>query len=229
MKILAVDSSAATASVALLDDGIITGELSLTNGLTHSQTLLPMVDTLLKSLGLKCEDIDAFACASRPGSFTGLRIGIGTIKGLAYGVDKGAIGVCTLDALAQNVRVSDCIIAPIMDARRNQVYNALYKNENGQLRRIAEPRALSVDKLAEEITQRTIFVGDGVRAYRDILTEKLGDRCILAPPNMLLQSAASIAVCASAHTPEDPALLSAMYLRKPQAEREREQKQKNLQ
>lgn len=227
MRILAVDSSALTASAAVLEDGIIKGEFSQTTSLTHSQTLMPMIDTLLRALKLSPNDIDVFACANGPGSFTGLRIGIGTVKGLAYGADKGAVGVCTLEALAYNVMLSPFQIAPVMDARRAQVYNALYKNDGGRLVCKSAPRAISVEDLCAEITEKTVFVGDGVCAYKDKLKQLLGDKCIFAPPQMLLQRAASIAFAASFKTAVSPAELDAFYLRKPQAEREREERIKN--
>lgn len=228
MKILALDTSALTATVALLNNDKILGEISFSTAMTHSQTIMPMIDSLLKGLSLNCSDIDVFACANGPGSFTGLRIGIGTIKGLAYGVDKPVVGVSTLEALAMNVPYSEFIIAPIMDARRNQVYNALYKYENGKLLTLAEPRAISVEELAAELSSKTLFVGDGVYPYREQLVSLMGKNALFASPNLCLQRASSVAYAASLKQPSSAAELSAVYLRKPQAERELEEKQSSV-
>ena len=116
MKILAIDTSALTATVAILSEDTLLGEISTTTKLTHSQTIMPMIDELLKKVNLDISDIDLFACSEGPGSFTGLRIGIGTIKGLAYGLGKPVVGVSTLEALAHNIAFSDFVIAPIMDS-----------------------------------------------------------------------------------------------------------------
>lgn len=226
MKILAVDTSALTASAAVMDDGIIKGEISYTTALTHSQTIMPMVDELLKGLSLSCDDIDLFACANGPGSFTGLRIGIGTIKGLAYGCGKKVVGVSTLEALAYNVASSGLLVAPIMDARRNQVYNALYRFHDGNIECVEPPRALSIEELAQSLTEKTIFVGDGVKVYRDALKKLMGENAQFALPQSCLQSAASVCYAASLKEPCDVNDLAVVYLRKPQAERELEEKSK---
>lgn len=224
LRILALDTSALTASAAVLEGDVVRGEISFTCALNHSQTIMLSVDALLSRLSLAPSDIDLFACANGPGSFTGLRIGIGTVKGLAFGADKMTVGVPTLLALAHNVSVSDCLIAPIMDARRSQVYNALYRSENGSLCEVCAPRAVSVDELCAGLHEKTLFVGDGVKAYRAAIEEKLGDNALFAPPNLCLQSAASVALAARSITPVSAAELNAVYLRKSQAEREREEK-----
>ena len=224
MNILAVDSSALTATVAVLKDGEIKGEMSFTTALTHSETVMPMIDEVLKRTNLTINDIDLFACSEGPGSFTGLRIGIGTIKGLAYGLDKKVCGVSTLEALAHNIAYTDCLIAPIMDARRGQVYNALYKYENGAIVTVTEPRALSIEELCSEINEKVIFVGDGVKVYKDKIASFIGENALFAPPQHCLQRAASVAVAALNKEAVSPEALSVVYLRKPQAEREREEK-----
>ncbi len=228
MNILAVDSSALTATVAVLKDGEIKGEISYTTALTHSETVMPMIDEVLKKSGLTINDIDLFACSEGPGSFTGLRIGIGTIKGLGYGLDKKVCGISTLEALAHNIAYTDFLIAPIMDARRGQVYNALYKYEGGKLVTVTEPRALSVEELCEEISEKVIFVGDGVKVHRDKIVSLIGENALFAPPQHCLQRAASVAYAALEKTPVNPEDLSVVYLRKPQAEREREEKLSNI-
>ena len=168
-----------------------------------------------------------FACSSGPGSFTGLRIGIGTIKGLAYGADKPVVGVSTLEALAQNVSCSPFLISPIMDARRNQVYNALYRFDGDKLVCVENPRALSIEELAAQLNEKTIFVGDGVKVHRTYLKEALGENAVFAPPHLLLQRAGSVCTCALTKETLSADKLCAVYLRKPQAERERAEKEQN--
>ena len=228
MNILAVDSSALTATVAVLKDGEIKGEMSFTTALTHSETIMPMVDEVLHKSGLTINDIDLFACSEGPGSFTGLRIGIGTVKGLAYGLGKKVCGISTLESLAYNISYTDMLIAPIMDARRGQVYNALYKYEDGKLVTVCEPMALSVEELCAEIDEKVIFVGDGVKVHKNKIAELLGDKAVFAMPQHCLQSAASVAYAATLKEPVNPEDLSVVYLRKPQAEREREEKLSNI-
>ncbi len=224
MKILALDTSALTATAAVLDGDTIVCEESTTTKLTHSQTIMPMIDDLLRKASLDISDIDLFACSCGPGSFTGLRIGIGTVKGLAYGTGKKVCAVSTLEALAHNIPFSDYIIAPIMDARRGQVYNALYRWENGKLITIEEPRAISIEELCNSLNEKTVFVGDGVKAYKDKISVLLGDSALFAPPSHVLQRASCVAMAALSKEVTQPAELSAVYLRKPQAEREREER-----
>ena len=224
MKILALDTSALTATVAFLDGDTIVCEESTTTKLTHSQTIMPMIDDLLRKASLDISDIDLFACSVGPGSFTGLRIGIGTVKGLAYGCGKKVCAVSTIEALAYNLPFSDFLIAPIMDARREQVYNALYRWENGKLITIDEPRAISIEELCSSLNEKTVFVGDGVKVYREKINILLGDNALFAPPSHVLQRASCVAMAALNKEANDPAELSAVYLRKPQAEREREER-----
>ena len=227
MNILAIDTSALTATAAILAGDTLLGEISTTTKLTHSQTIMPMIDELLKKVNLDISDIDLFACSEGPGSFTGLRIGIGTIKGLAYGLGKDAVGVSTLEALAHNIAFADCIISPIMDARRGQVYNALYKWNGGKLECIQEPRALAIEELCGELTEKTIFVGDGVKVHREKIAELMGENALFAPPQHQLQRAGSVACAALDKNPVPASELTAVYLRKPQAEREREERMEN--
>ena len=228
MKILAIDTSALTATAAILSEDMLLGEISTTTKLTHSQTIMPMIDELLNKVSLDIADIDLFACSEGPGSFTGLRIGIGTIKGLAYGLGKPVVGVSTLEALAHNIDVTDLVICPIMDARRGQVYNAIYKYDGGKLACITGPRALSIEELCDKLTERTIFVGDGVNVHKEKIKELLGDKAVFASPHNILQRAGSVAYAALGKAPCDAAELTAVYLRKPQAEREREERDSSL-
>ena len=224
MKILAIDTSPLTATAAILSEDRLIGEISTTTKLTHSQTIMPMIDELLKKVSIDITDIDLFACSEGPGSFTGLRIGIGTIKGLAYGLGKPVVGVSTLEALAHNIDVTDLVICPIMDARRGQVYNGLYKYNDGRLTCIEEPRALSIEELCQELTERTIFVGDGVNVHKEKIKELLGNKAVFASPQNLLQRAGSVAYAALKKEAVSAEDLTAVYLRKPQAEREREER-----
>ena len=221
-KILAIDTSALTASCAVLNEATVLGSVSFTCGLNHSQTIMPMVDFLLKCIGFEPKDIDIFACANGPGSFTGLRIGIGTVKGLAFGAGKKTVGVSTLKALAYNVPETDYLISPIMDARRNQVYNALYRYKNGKITEVCAPRALSLADLLAEINEKTIFVGDGVSVHRNYISDALYGKAVFAQPNICLSSAASVALAAAGEEGTDCENLEAVYLRKSQAERLRE-------
>ncbi len=229
MNILAVETSAITASAAVMKDGLIAGEASFTNGLTHSQTIMPMVDYVLKGAGLTVKDIDLFAVSSGPGSFTGLRIGVGTVKGLAYACGKNCAGVSTLKALAMNIAPTDMTIVPIMDARRSQVYTASYRYNNNVLEEISPPCAESLDALCAALNDNNepvIFVGDGISPYQSKITSLLGSRAMFAPPQLRLQRAASVCCAAAYETPVSPEKLEVIYLRKPQAEREREEKNK---
>ena len=224
MKILALDTSALTATAAILDGDTLICEESVTTKLTHSQTIMPMVDELLCKASLDIDDIDLFACSVGPGSFTGLRIGIGTIKGLAYGCGKKVCAVSTLEALAHNIPFSDFLIAPIMDARREQVYNALYRVQNGSVVCVQEPQAISIDALCASLNEKTVFVGDGVKVYKDKICDLLGENALFAPPQHMLQRASCVAAAALTKEGIDASQLSAVYLRKPQAEREREER-----
>lgn len=228
MNILAVDTTALTASVAVFRGKRSVFEENVTNALTHSETLMPMIDTALKSSNLTSDDIDVFALANGPGSFTGVRIGAAAIKALAYACGKKVFGVNTLLSLAFNLAPLEGVpIAPIMDARRGQVYNALYVFENGKSVEKTAPRALTIEELCGEITERTYFVGDGADVYEDKIKSLLGSRALFAPPHLNLQKAASAAyaaLCADCKEYISPAELEVFYLRKSQAEREREER-----
>ncbi len=224
MNILAVESSALTASAAVMKDESVVGQVSFTNGLTHSQTLMPMVDYVLKHAGMNVRDIDLFAVNCGPGSFTGLRIGVGTVKGLAYACGKMTVGVSGLKALAYNIAPTDRLIIPIMDARRDQVYTAAYKYSGEGLCQVMPPSAMNVQQLCDGIAVPAIFVGDGVRPYRDSIARLCGTKACFAPPQLCLQNAASVCVAALTEEPISPEGLEVIYLRKPQAEREREEK-----
>jgi len=232
MKILAVDTSSAVAAVAVIENDRLLGEYILNQKKTHSQKLMPMISELMSSLELKPSDIDIYAASSGPGSFTGLRIGITAIKAIAYAVQKPVIGVPTLDALAYNVPMTESLICPIMDARNNQVYTALYRPDRGILANITEYMGVPVPEVVEIIkgkNQKVIFVGDAVEVHKEYLAGELGDRCEFAPGNLLLQRASSVAQAARIRAIngmlENSFELVPFYLRKSQAEREYEKRQ----
>ena len=158
MKILGIDSSGIVASAAIADEKNIIAEFTINNKQTHSQTLLPMIDMVVKMSGVQLEEIDAIAVAAGPGSFTGLRIGSSTAKGLALALNKPIVSVPTLDGLAYRLAISEGIICPIMDARRNQVYTAVYKMENGELKALSEQKAVDIHELFEELEKYISFI-----------------------------------------------------------------------
>lgn len=224
MKILALDSSAVVASVALCEDGLLLGEMMLNNGNTHSETLLPMVEFLLDKFSLSPDDIDAFAISKGPGSFTGVRIGAATVKGLAFGTDIPCVGVSTLEALAYNLIGYDGLICPVMNARRKQVYTALFRASNGTLERIFPDEAIAIAELDEKLKafdEPVRLVGDGY----DVTLELLTHPHIPTPHRLRAQSAYSVAQVARellAKNKEFPDVaLAPSYLRLSQAERER--------
>lgn len=231
MKILAVDTSCAVATVAVMENEKLLGEYILNHKKTHSQKIVPMIKEMMDSLELTSADIDIFAASSGPGSFTGLRIGITTVKAMAYAVNKPLISVPTLDALAYNIPISESLICPIMDARNDQVYTAVYKSENGVQIKTTEYMGIPVKELIQLVrgkNQKVIFVGDAVKMYRALLTEELGDKVEFAPGNLLLQRASSVAqialIKAALGEMENCFDMVPFYLRKSQAEREFDKK-----
>lgn len=228
-KVLALDTSSAVASVAVVDDEKILGEVTLNYKKQHSTILLPMIDRLLKSLDLKINDVDCIAATSGPGSFTGLRIGAATAKGLCHGAGKPLIGIPTLDALAFNMANAKGIICPIIDALRGNVYTAIYRWENGSLIKIIDYMAVSLedlDRMLGEYDEYIIFLGDGIFVYKEEIIKRLGSRAQFAPISMNMQRASSVAALALARYKQgsfDNYLdFAPFYLRKPQAEREYE-------
>lgn len=231
MKILAIDSSGLVATVAVLEDEELIAEYTINYKKTHSETLLPMLDEIKNMTELDLASIDAVAVAKGPGSFTGLRIGSATVKGLAYALDKPIVAVPTVDALSMNLWGCDRLICPIMDARRNQVYTGLYEFDGDNHTVVMEQTAVSVEELCEKLNEMgkdVVFLGDGVPVYRGIIDELLKVPHSYAPANMNRQKASSLAVLALSyigrgetesakdHKPE--------YLRLSQAERERLEK-----
>ena len=236
MLILALDSTAQVGSVALCQDETLIAEYTINTGNTHSETLLPMVESVLKIAGYTVDDVELFVCTAGPGSFTGVRIGASTIKGMAFGKGKPCVGVSTLEALALNGVALDGILCPSMNARRQQVYNALFDGNGASLSRLCEDRALAITELGEELMQKypespVYLMGDGAKLVYDALRDAMGARLILLPERLIHQSGYNTAMAGlrlylEGVTTSD-AELSPVYLRPSQAERMRNEKQKN--
>ena len=232
MKILGIESSSLTASAAIWEDGILTAEYTVNFKKTHSQTLLPMIDEICRMTEQEPKTMDAIAVASGPGSFTGLRIGAATAKGLALALALPVVAVPTLDAMAYQCFDAVSVICPIMDARRGQVYNGLYEWENGRFFIKQPSRALDMAEVIEELNAAggpVIFLGDGVPVYEDRIREQMVQPFDFAPANDNRQRAASVAALGAVYYTagkfETAAEHKPDYLRKSQAEREREEKE----
>jgi len=228
MRILAIESSAKAASIALVEDGKLIAQNMQHAGLTHSVTLLPMIHSLLRDMGRTMQDIDQIAVAHGPGSFTGLRIGLATAKGLAMGADKPLIGVSSLEAMAhQGKHLGEgSIVCPVMDARREQVYNALFTVREGALHRLTEDRAIAIEELFSSPDQdkSIVLVGDGAHLCHDWL--KARDRKVKALPDHLVQQSAwGVAMAAEGKVCKCAHEVNPHYIRPSQAERERLEKE----
>lgn len=227
MLILALESSAKAASVALMEDENLIAQYSQCSGLTHSRTLLPMLEDMLKNTEKKIADVDLIAVAHGPGSFTGIRIGVSTVKGLAWAAQKSCVGVSTLEAMAWHGASSGGLICPVMDARRSQVYNALFEiDDNARPKRLTEDRAISLSELAQELRadgREPLLVGDGAKLTYDYLTQA-GLACRIAPANLVYQSAWGVGMAALDKKPGNADDLLPVYLRLSQAERERQER-----
>ena len=229
MNILAVDSSGLVASAAVLSDDVIRSEYIVCNKLTHSETLMPMIDEVIRSSGLEPGDMDAIAVAKGPGSFTGLRIGSATVKGLAEAIGRPVIEVPTVNALAQNMAGYEGNIVPLMDARRNETYTGIFTFEGDKLKVIREQCAVPLTDILADVNdrgKRTVFLGDGVRVFEDKIKALCTVPFVFAPPGLRLQRASSVAVLAGRYYEEgcyvDAAEHRPSYLRVSQAERERQ-------
>lgn len=225
MNIIALETSSKAVSAAITQNGRVLASGYQDTGLTHSRTLMPIVEHLFRNTGLTLQDMDAVAVSAGPGSFTGIRIGVSAAKGLAFAADKPAVGVSTLAAMARNVAFCDGLVVCAMDARRNQIYNALFLAQDGHLTRLTEDRAVALADLAEELRDdprpKTV-VGDGAQLCAEAL-DGAGIACRLAPPHLIMQNAMSVALEAE-HLAAEGGLVSAqalspVYLRPPQAQR----------
>ena len=230
MLILAFETSAKAASVALTENGILLGESYQNTGLTHSQTLMVMAEDTLKQCGKTAADVNAVAVAAGPGSFTGVRIGVAAAKGFAWGAELPCYGISTLEAMAESLNVYDGYVCACMDARRAQVYNALFSAESGTLTRITEDRAIALADLKEELKnlKKPIFlVGDGANLCYNTLKEQVPD-LVLPAEHRIHQRAVGVAILAQrlqeAGIAPNGGELTPNYLRLSQAEREKQEK-----
>lgn len=235
MKILAIDTSGPNCSVAIIDDNKVVADFTINNGTTHSQNLVPMVEQVQKFTNIELSDIDAFACSIGPGSFTGLRIGIATIKGFAMSLNKPVLSVPTLLALAYNICNFDGVICSIIDARNDNVYAGIYRSSEEGIELVddyvSDNVEILIDKL-KDFDDNIIFVGDGVETYKDLLLENLksdSKEISFATSHLNCQYALSVARAAKdmafKNEYNDYNSLSPLYLKKSQAERELDAKQ----
>ena len=229
MKILGIDSSGLVASAAIVEDDVLLAEYTVNHKKTHSQTLLPMLDEIVRMTDFDLAELDAIAVAQGPGSFTGLRIGASTVKGLGLALELPVVPVPTCEGLAYNLWGSDGLVCPIMDARRNQVYTGLYRIHD-RIETVLEQSAMDILELVYIINEEwdaVTFLGDGVPVFREVLEEKLLVPYRFAPAQMNRQRAASIASLGMQYLKEGKAVpvddFVPVYLRKSQAEREREE------
>lgn len=234
MIILSIDSSTPVAGIAVSDGMQLLGEITLNTKNTHSEKLMPLVKHLLDELALSVNNLDAIAVTQGPGSFTGLRIGMATAKGLAQGAGKKLIAVPTLDCLAQNLLHYPGIICPIMNAQKKQVYTAIYRSGRNKLERLSDYQAIAVEQLAaqlKELKEDIWFVGDGVAAFADVFQELLGDACRFADGHNILPRAGALAMLAAERASEerfdDLYQAELIYIRKSEAEVQWEARQQN--
>ena len=235
MRILGIDSSGLVASVAVVDDDVLLGEFTTDYKKTHSTTLMPMLDELIQMLGIEMSSIDAIATAAGPGSFTGLRIGAATVKGLAYALGVPVIAVPTVDAIAYNLYGTKRLICPLMDARRQQAYTGRYTFDEGKFITIEPQTVLSIEEIINQINEsgrETVFLGDGVDVFKEYIEQNITVSYYFAPANNNKQRAASVAVLGAALYKEGKAqpaeLHKPEYLRLSQAERERQERERDF-
>ena len=226
MKLLALDTSAKAASVCLAQEDKIIGEFMINTAVTHSQTLMPMVEQLCQNTATSLDDVEAIAVNAGPGSFTGVRIGVAAAKGLAFTRSLPCVAVSTLESMAYNYLGADCLVCAVMDARCAQVYNALFRVTGDRVERLCDDRALALSNLQTELAQldeKILLVGDGAEISFQFLSNSLSN-VFLAPMNHRVQTAASVALAAFSQIKQGntltPAALMPVYLRLPQAQRE---------
>ncbi|MBQ8663865.1 MAG: tRNA (adenosine(37)-N6)-threonylcarbamoyltransferase complex dimerization subunit type 1 TsaB [Eubacterium sp.] len=236
MRVLGLDSSGLVASVAIVEDDNMLAEYTVNYKKTHSQTLLPMLDEIAKMIELDMSSIDAIAVAAGPGSFTGLRIGAATAKGLGFALDKPLISVPTVDGLAYNLHGSRDMVCPLMDARRNQVYTGLYEFTNMEMKAVLPQCAVGIDEIVakvNELNRPVVFLGDGVAVFKAYIAENCTVPYSFAPAHMNKQRAAAVAALGLVYAAEGKMESAADhrpdYLRLSQAEREQAEKERKAQ
>ena len=226
MKILAIDTSGQNCSVAIIDEEKVICDFNLSIGTTHSETLLPMIDEVCKTSRIDLSEVDVLACGIGPGSFTGLRIGLATIKGFALAQNKNVIGVPTLDALAYNIANFDGLICSVLDARNNNVYAGIYKYENDKVFLQGDYITENLDTLIDILkakNEKVMFVGDGAISFKEKFIQSLNEKALFAPLHLNNQLSSSVAKAALdralVNDFDDADTLNPMYLKKSQAER----------
>lgn len=223
MNLLAIETSTMIGSVALTDDNELVAEYQIGIKATYSDTLFPMIDHILKNANVSIQEVDAFALAKGPGSFTSLRIGISVIKGLALANNKPVIAIPSLDALAHNMCFSNMLICPLIDARRDEVYTAFYKREEGHtLKKLTPDRAIVPEILLDEIREEVVFLGDGTDLYKDLIIRKLKEKALFSPLHLKYPRASAIAQLAfkklNVNEVSDIEVMTPLYVRPPEAE-----------
>jgi len=223
MKLLALETSTLMGSIALVSDGKLISEYQTGIMQTYSELLLPLIDQVLRASGVTIEEIDTFAVAQGPGSFTALRIGMSVIMGLALARHKQVVPVPSLDGLAYNVCCSRHLMCPLLDARKGEVYGALYKGSaDTMLQRLTPYMVTRPDKLIEDITETVVFLGDGTTLYKDLLVDKLQEKALFAPLHLSHPRASAIAALAlqkmSGHVSSATENIAPLYVRHPDAE-----------
>ncbi len=223
MKLLAVETSTMMGSIALIDENRLLAEYQIEVKATYSDTLLPFINHILKNTKVSIKEVDAFALAQGPGSFTALRIGISVIKGLALATNRPVIAIPSLDGLAHNMCFSNMLICPLFDARRDEVYTAFYKREDGHtLKKLTQDRAIVPETLLDEIREEVVFLGDGSDMYRDLIIRKIKEKVLFAPLHLKYPRASAIAQLAfkklKANEVMDVETITPLYVRPPEAE-----------
>jgi tRNA threonylcarbamoyladenosine biosynthesis protein TsaB len=223
VRILAADTSTKTGSVALVEDALLIAEYTLNVSETHSARLLPTIDRVLTDAGIGINEVDGLAIAAGPGSFTGLRIGLATFKGLALAGNKKLVAVPTLDALASSLAFCAQLVCPMLDARMGEVYAALYRFKGSSLERISQDLVVTVEDLFREVDEPVVVSGDGIPLYRDRIVSVLGDRAIFAHPRFWIPRAVNVAAIALPRLErgesDDIDALAPIYVRQSEAER----------
>ncbi len=233
MKIIGIESASMTASVAIVDDEVILAEYTINHKKTHSQTLLPMLDEIVRMTELDLQDVDAIAISGGPGSFTGLRIGSATAKGLGLALDKPLIHIPTLEAMAYNFCGTEKLVCPMLDARRGQVFTAVYRVDGKLPVAVMEPAVLDLEELLAELQklgEKVIFLGDGVKVLKEKGLGSHALSCQVAPPHLSRERAAAVAALGLLYMKAGDTVTAAEekpeYLRVSQAERVRAEKLK---
>lgn len=222
MKVLAIETATMAGSIAIADDDSIIGEAKINVKVAHAERLMNSVDWLLKAFSMSIKEFNAFAISIGPGSFTGLRISLSTVKGFSYAASKPIVAVPTLDAFARRLPFSSYLICPMLDARKNEIYTGLYKWVNGVCEKIIPETAVNPYDFLKRIKDPTVFMGDGARIYRELIMNTLNNKAFFAPLSMMSPSASSVAEIAMEKLKEgliaDPVTLAPLYIRKSEAE-----------